>query len=410
MKFRVPHYYKDFSCIASKCQDNCCVGGWQIDIDEETAKYYESITGSFGTRLKEAVSCEDGEYCFKLVNGKCPFLDSDNLCEIYKELGEEHMGVVCTQFPRFTEYYGSIKETGIGLACEEAARIILSDDKPFSLDESDIDENGITDGEYDAELGEALFTIRAEFMKLFEDISLNLYTKLQIMLNACETIQSLINNNAYNEIAEYCQQYNYKTACDNTFFTDKNMEFTTEENVQNNAEDDVARIIYPYLELEILNDEWKNAIEHTVDVLHPDKDNLKNEQVNEIEEKYSRISREFEVFIASESREYNNLIKYYIYRYLCKTAFDHDILGKIQLIIANLLVIRDMDMTMWLDNNKNLSYEDRSHIIHIFSRQIEYSEDNLFALYDEFLFDDIFNADNLRLLLDKMGCLLEYKI
>ena len=119
---RVPHYYKAFHCIASDCRDNCCVGGWEIDIDEETAQYYLSMEGEFGDRLRNSITRTD-EYCFRLKDGKCPFLDSKCLCEIYQVLGEDKMGVVCTQFPRYTEYYGAVKETGIGLACEEAARI-----------------------------------------------------------------------------------------------------------------------------------------------------------------------------------------------------------------------------------------------------------------------------------------------
>ena len=98
---RVPHYYDEFTCIASGCKDNCCIGGWEIDIDDETANYYLNLPGEFGDRLRKAIGRTD-EYCFKLKDGKCPFLDNHNLCEIYKELGEDKMGVVCTQFPRYT--------------------------------------------------------------------------------------------------------------------------------------------------------------------------------------------------------------------------------------------------------------------------------------------------------------------
>ena len=35
MKQRVPFYYNEFGCITSKCKDNCCIGGWEIDIDDE---------------------------------------------------------------------------------------------------------------------------------------------------------------------------------------------------------------------------------------------------------------------------------------------------------------------------------------------------------------------------------------
>ena len=39
---------------------------------------------------------------------------------------------MCDQFPRYSEYYGEIKESGIGLACEEAERIIFSENKTFT--------------------------------------------------------------------------------------------------------------------------------------------------------------------------------------------------------------------------------------------------------------------------------------
>lgn len=48
IKLRTPGYYKNFHCISSECKDNCCVGGWQIDIDEETAEYYSTVNGDFG--------------------------------------------------------------------------------------------------------------------------------------------------------------------------------------------------------------------------------------------------------------------------------------------------------------------------------------------------------------------------
>jgi hypothetical protein len=34
-----PNYYKEFSCIADKCEATCCAG-WQIVVDEESLKKY----------------------------------------------------------------------------------------------------------------------------------------------------------------------------------------------------------------------------------------------------------------------------------------------------------------------------------------------------------------------------------
>ena len=103
MKLRVPFYYDQFHCITSECKDNCCVGGWEIDIDDDTYNYYMSLDGELGDRIRESITkSEDGSNCFKLVDGHCGLLDKCGLCTIHKELGEEHLSVVCDQFPRYS--------------------------------------------------------------------------------------------------------------------------------------------------------------------------------------------------------------------------------------------------------------------------------------------------------------------
>ena len=151
MKLRVPFYYDQFHCITSECKDNCCVGGWEIDIDDDTYNYYMSLDGELGDRIRESITkSEDGSNCFKLVDGHCGLLDKCGLCTIHKELGAEHLSVVCDQFPRYSEYYGEIKESGIGLACEEAERIIFSENKTFTTVLKPCDEEYSEDDEYDS--------------------------------------------------------------------------------------------------------------------------------------------------------------------------------------------------------------------------------------------------------------------
>ena len=53
-----PDYYDKFRCIASKCKHNCCIG-WEIDIDENTLSYYNSVTGDFSKRLKDNIELSD---------------------------------------------------------------------------------------------------------------------------------------------------------------------------------------------------------------------------------------------------------------------------------------------------------------------------------------------------------------
>ena len=77
-------------------------------------------------------------------------------------LGEDKMGVVCTQFPRYTEYYGAVKETGIGLACEEAARIICQDKEAFTFNEETISGRRSFRCRIDAPLAKQLFCAQSD--------------------------------------------------------------------------------------------------------------------------------------------------------------------------------------------------------------------------------------------------------
>ncbi len=133
MKTFVPNYYKNFKCIAEKCKHNCCIG-WEIDIDDETILLYDKVKGLFKKKLKAGINRESECSCFKLDGkGRCVFLNENNLCEIILNLGESSLCQICTDHPRFKNYFSNRMEMGLGLCCEEAARIILSQNEDFSL-------------------------------------------------------------------------------------------------------------------------------------------------------------------------------------------------------------------------------------------------------------------------------------
>lgn len=405
IKQRAPHYYKDFRCTASECRDNCCVGGWQIDIDDETLDYYKALPGSFGESLRENIDFANG--CFKLKNGRCPFLDNNNLCAICCELGFEHIGVVCDQFPRYTEYYGNVKERGIGLACKEAARIIISDRQPLTYDENPTAEEPFLDDEYDAELAEGLFKLRKLFTELAENLGYTFAEKMSAILFAAESVQKEINENNFEAIKNICNNFPAKFLKQNNSIKQNNSSYF-------DAEDGMRRVWYAYLELETLGDEWNSLSEQTINRLHPEEqpadgclasnNNLNSD--NAYSGMYSDLTNKFSEYMSNnysdDLREYENLLKYYIFRYMMKAAYDHDLLGKIQLAAANMLILRDIETACFAGSIYQYSHEDRMNIIHIFSREVEYSEENISSLYEEFIFDEIFSAQNLSQIFRKI--------
>ncbi len=124
MKLYAPKYYKNFKCIAEKCSHSCCVG-WEIDIDDNTFEKYKKLKDPYKTAILNSIS-SNGTPHFKLnENERCPHLDENGLCKIITNLGEEYLCDICRLHPRFYNYT-TVCEVGLGISCEEAAKIILS--------------------------------------------------------------------------------------------------------------------------------------------------------------------------------------------------------------------------------------------------------------------------------------------
>lgn len=120
-----PSYFDAFRCIASDCPDSCCKE-WDVQVDEASAKFYRSLSGPLGDRLREVLHIEDSETVMAIVGGRCPMWRTDGLCRIQAELGEAALCKTCREFPRLTHDYGDFVELGLELSCPEAARIIFS--------------------------------------------------------------------------------------------------------------------------------------------------------------------------------------------------------------------------------------------------------------------------------------------
>lgn len=388
MKLRVPFYYNDFHCITDKCNDNCCVGGWEIDIDDETYDYYMSLSGELGETLRNSIiTNEEGDHVFKLNNGRCPLLTDNGLCRVHGEIGEEHLGVVCSQFPRYSEYFGEYKESGIGLACEEAARIVLSANEKFSYEISELDEEVVEDSEYDKEYAGIIFEARDIILKILEKSELLIHERLACILEFTDRMQELINEDDYEALGKLVSDYDQSDI--ETTLMSVNCEYEDGLFDDLSETEGIRSIIYAYEDMEVLNEEWDKDIKDVIFKFH---------EALTSEEYYTYNSRFF-AHIQERMNEYKNLLQYFVFRYFAKAIYDHDVLSKAKMLITNFFVIKEMDMAKWIDKGWNFTLEDQLDVIHVFSRQVEYSEDNMEVLYEAFIFDEIFEKDKLMGLL-----------
>ena len=91
---------------------------------------YNSIDGEFAERIRENIEGDVPHFILK-EGERCPFLNQRGLCDIICELGEDAICDICYLHPRFCNFYDDFTEVGLGLCCEEAVRIILTEEEKF---------------------------------------------------------------------------------------------------------------------------------------------------------------------------------------------------------------------------------------------------------------------------------------
>lgn len=178
MRIFFPSYYNEFKCIAEKCRHSCCVG-WEICVDDAAIKRYSTFSDALGEKIRQNIT-EDST--LRLSDGdRCPFLDCHGLCEIISSLGEDALPEICHQHPRFYHRVVDRLEGGIGMSCEEAARIILSFDAfadfisvdrcAEAADESDFDT--LTHREYIYSVLSSDLSYREKLSKISEEYNIS---------------------------------------------------------------------------------------------------------------------------------------------------------------------------------------------------------------------------------------------
>lgn len=195
MKLIAPDYYTKFHCIAEKCRHSCCVG-WEIAIDPDKLAYYRSIGGELGVRLRKGIDEEEGQFILD-EEERCPFLNRTGLCDLITALGEDALCQICRDHPRFRNFYADRTEIGLGLCCEAAGELILSQQEKMTL--VTLEDDGAADMPDVAD--ESLLNWREELFALAQDRS------KPIELRAAEILQAAGLTLSHHSWAEWAEIY-----------------------------------------------------------------------------------------------------------------------------------------------------------------------------------------------------------
>lgn len=348
MKYHKPSFFDQFKCIGSACTDTCCAG-WEIEVDETTAEGYLTEKGAFGDRLRREIGSEPGEYFFKLKNNRCPFLNKENLCDIFINLGEDRLCDICREHPRFYNWFGDYTEVGLGLCCEEAERLLFSDSKPLTfVEEVHTDASDLLDDE--SEECEQMLEERKAIFTILQNRKKNIGARLKRLLLQLPYADEMLLLTV--PILEWDDPESIPKL-------DYNAKPST-----NTLKSSALFLIRFFGGMESLDETWPSMmkeLEQNIDsLIDVDK------------------AAEFIQFMKGENRlyEYEHIAVYLVYRYYPEILFDGQIEAKILFAAASICLLFLMDLQCFQENGV-YTQQDRIELVRRFSKEIEYCPENM---------------------------------
>ncbi len=351
---RYPHYFKEFRCIASECEATCC-SGWQIVIDDESLDRYDKVEGSFRSELLNGIV--KGEDVFQQqTNRDCYFLNGDNLCEIYKELGEESLCFTCKNYPRHIEEFEELNEVSLAISCPVVAKIILQLKEPVTFFENEEEWHGEPFEEFDFMFFDILLEVREVMNSIFQNREQSYKTRNDSAKKLIRRLQEKIEEDIFG-----IQEVLFEVLDEKLENSDRESDFGYKANKEG---------MMKLFEFEELQEGWQVGLQDSIEALYG---------LGAVE-----YSKKKEQFYAEQDLEVEKeqLMVYFLFTYLCGAVYDGNLWGKYNLADRSVCAIEELWFANWLRKG-SLSEAKKCEIVYRYARELEHSDLNL-ELIEEF--------------------------
>ncbi len=374
MLYTIPHYYKKFQCIAGECPDTCCAG-WQIVIDDRTREKYRRAEGAFGNRLHNSIDWK--ESCFQQYEGRCAFLNDENLCDIYQEAGKEMLCRTCRNYPRHIEEFEGSREISLSLSCPEAARLILSSREPvqFLTAEKEGEEEY---EDFDFFLYTKLTDARDLMIRLLQERREPVSLRIAMVLSLGHDLQRRIRSGQLFLVDQLLERYGKEGAF-------RRMEERIKPyRVDKKSRSRLVRELFEIFgELELLKADWPQYVKRAEQGLAQEEEQFaageEAAQVTAGEESAAEWKKETQDETSWEIWM-EQLMVYFVFTYFCGAVYDENAYGKIKLAVVSTLLICEITRGIFADpserSGKNL-FSILTESAWKYSKEIEHSDVNL---------------------------------
>lgn len=379
MYYRKPQYYDNFTCTADRCPATCCAG-WQIVIDEKSLEKYNHVQGEFGIRLQKSIDWEEG--VFHQYNRRCAFLNEENLCDLYRELGAESLCDTCRLYPRHIEEFEEVREFSLSLSCPVAAEMILGQKEPVRfLEEADevLEEEDYED--FDSILYDWLEEAREVLFGILQNRKLSISTRMALILNTADLAQKALDHGTLLELNLDEEIQNFLASSQNT----------ENRNLKTKSLKIRKKMLKDLQKLEVLREEWPRTLER-----------LEQQLYAQDEGYYQQIRQEFRRQMQGTEEQKQQweiykeqLLLFFLYTYFCGAVYDDMIYTKAVLSVFSVLWIEELAMDRWLFQGEKLEFQDLVEVAYTYAREIEHSDENLNLLEEFFDTRSIYSPEKL---------------
>lgn len=360
MQYTVPHYYNKFHCTADQCEDTCCAG-WQIMIDERSLKKYRKVKGAFGNRLFNSIDWKEGS--FLQYDGRCAFLDENNLCDICSELGPDMFCKTCRNYPRHIEEFPNVREISLSLSCMEAGKLILGCTSPVRFLTKETEREKAEDETFDYFLYDKLLSVRESAIRILQNREEKIELRIAMALGLAHDAECKIRKGNLFEVDEVCARYE-KEGSPQRFL--KKLKSCQEENRKRFQ---IMQELWSIFgELEILRKQWPDYIKDLEDILYHS------------EEEYLEMRTEFRENVLQKHSYSEQLMVYFVFTYFCGGVYDGRGYSKMLMAVVSTLLIEELAMAVYWKKEKQFTFMDMVEVAHHYSREVEHSDENLETL------------------------------
>ena len=368
MHYKKPQYYDNFTCIADRCPDTCCAG-WQIVIDDTSLENYGKISGTFGERLQKSIDWKEG--IFRQNQRRCAFLNQENLCDLYRELGADRLCDTCRMYPRHVEEYEDLREFSLSLSCPVAAEMILGckEQVRFLEEEDDVEEQEEEYEDFDIILFDWLEEAREVLLEVIQDRSLPVSARMLVLLNVSFLSQKALDQGILLEMDLRAE-------------LEKAVSESRKTSVQKQGEkvfQNKILLLKDLQKLEVLREEWTELLHRLEKNLYArgveDYEALREEFLESVQETSSQ-KKQWEIYE-------EQLLVFFVYTYFCGAVYDDMIYTKAVLAVFSVLWIEELWMERWHSKGQKLEFQDMVQVAYTYAREIEHSDENL-NLLEEF--------------------------